>query len=453
MMLLRVVMAVWLTLGSMAYAAEPFTRVAIEGKGTIVPGQQVEIAVDVFVPDFFTAPPQFPLFDLPNAIVTLSDERAQNMVETVDGVQYAGIRRTYAVVPEAAGTFTLPPAVITLGYSQDGKPVPGQASLQQVSFTVAGTPDGAAPTLVFAARGLTLTQSFDRDPSGLTVGDAVVRTINLFAEGTQAMMIPAIPVETAKGLKQYSKSPQIADGVAAEDRTTGSTRTETITYVTETAGAFEIPAVSYPWFDIDTQANEIATLPAQPVKVAISVPAATGLAPRLEQQDHQGTQAWLSKKVVLIVLATIVGLAAAGYACFQLLPWVGRMLRTLRDARRNSERQKFERLIVCIQSDNPVAIYRSLEDWTRSAGYGSIAAWASASADEGVSRETRKLESELFGADRDHPALDRAALKQVLLTWRKKVRAPGRSVAVSPLPQLNPQGGRRAVKRPAVRAG
>ncbi|WP_428426424.1 BatD family protein [Pararhizobium sp.] len=452
MMMLRAVIAVWLALGSIAYAAEPFTRAAVEGKGRIVPGQQVQVTVDVFVSDFFTAPPQFPLFDLPNAIVTLSDERAQNMVETVDGVQYAGIRRTYAVVPEAAGTFTLPPAVITLGYSQDGKPISGQAILQQVSFTVAGTPDGAASTLIFAARDLTITQSFDRDPAALTVGDAVVRTITLFAEDTQAMMIPAIPIVTAKGLKQYSKSPRIADGVAAEDRTTGSTRTETITYVAEAAGAFEIPAVSYPWFDVDTQVNEAATLPATPVKVAPSVPAVTGLAPRLEQPDHQGKQAWLSKKGVSMILAAMVGLAAAGYALFHLLPWIGRTLRTVRNARRNSERQKFRQLIACIPSDNPVSIYRNLEDWTRSAGYGSIAAWVLASADEGVTSETRKLESELFGPDRNHPAFDRAALKQALLMWRKKARARGRGVPASPLPDLNPQSGRRAVNRATARA-
>ena len=75
---------------------------------------------------FLTSPPQFPLFDVPDAIVTLPDDRAQNMVETIDGVQYAGIRRTYAVIPEASGTFTLPPVVITFGYSQDGKPVAGE---------------------------------------------------------------------------------------------------------------------------------------------------------------------------------------------------------------------------------------------------------------------------------------------------------------------------------------
>ena len=275
-MIVRIAIALWLVLGSMAFAAEPFTRTALETKGKIVPGQQVRITVDILVPDFFTSPPEFPLFDLPNALVTLPDDRAQNLVETVDGVQYAGIRRTYALVPETSGTFTLPPAVITLVYSQDGKPVAGQATLQPLSFTVAAPPGGSTSTPTFAARGVTLTQSFDRDPSKLKVGDAVVRTITIFAENTQAMMVPAIPVAAAKGLKQYSTSPQIADGVEAEDRTTGSTRTETITYIAETAGTFEIPAIAYPWFDVDAQASATATLAATSVTVTAPVSAPHG---------------------------------------------------------------------------------------------------------------------------------------------------------------------------------
>jgi hypothetical protein len=230
MMLLRTII-LWLALGSVGFAAEPFARATIEETGRIVPGQQVQISVDVFVPDFFTSPPQFPLFDLPNAIVTLPDDRAQNMVETIDGVQYAGIRRTYAVIPETSGTFTLPPAVITLGYSQEGKPVAGQATLPAKSFIVEATPGGGTASLAFAASDLTIKQSFDRDPTTLTIGDALVRTITVFAENTQAMMMPAVPIAASTGLKQYLKPPKIADGVQAEDRTTGSTRTETITYV------------------------------------------------------------------------------------------------------------------------------------------------------------------------------------------------------------------------------
>jgi hypothetical protein len=80
-------------LTSPSYAAGPFARASIEATEGIVPGQQIRLIVEVFAPDFFTAPPEFPLFDIPNALVTFSADRAQNMVQTIDGQQYSGIRK------------------------------------------------------------------------------------------------------------------------------------------------------------------------------------------------------------------------------------------------------------------------------------------------------------------------------------------------------------------------
>jgi hypothetical protein len=437
MMLLRTVI-LWLALGSVGFAAEPFTRAAVEDTGRIVPGQQVQISIDVFVPDFFTSPPQFPLFDLPNAIVTLPDDRAQNLVETIDGVQYAGIRRTYAVVPETSGTFTLPPAVITLGYSQDGKPVSGETTLPATSFTVAEAPGGATGSLTFAARGLTISQSFDRDPSSMKVGDALVRTITVFAENTQAMMIPAIPYAASAGMKQYAKSPQIADGVEAGDRTTGSTRTETITYVAEAVGRFEIPAVSYPWFDVDAQAKDVADLPATSVKVSEAAAAPTELAPQIEQTDAPSDRAWLSKRTLSVAAVLITAVAVVCWLVFRALSWLRSKLRVLRKSQRNSERRKFKNLVASIRVDDPLTIYRSLEGWTRSAGYESISKWVTASRDGDVASETEKLQKEIFGLDRNHPGFNRTALVLAVRAARGQSNNPKSVVPPSSLPKLNP---------------
>jgi hypothetical protein len=434
---LRFAVALWMIMGSVGFAAEPFARAGIEDTGRIVPGQQVQVNIDVFVPDFFTSPPQFPLFDLPNAIVTLPEGRALNMVETIDGVQYAGIRRTYAMVPMAPGTFTLPPAVITLGYSQNGKPVSGQTTLPATQFTVA-EPSGGAAGLTFAARGLTITQSFDRAPSTMKVGDALVRTITVFAEDTQAMLIPAVPETAVAGMKQYPKSPRIADGVQAEDRTTGSTRTETVTFVAEAVGTLEIPAVSYPWFDVDAQANETAVLPATLVKVSKSAPASTGLAPQIEQTDAGGGRAWPSETTLSVAAALFVGLAAGCWLFVKMLAWVRRGLREFRDGQWSSERRSFKRLMAAIRMSDPMTVYQNLEDWTRNAGYGSVSDWVSASGSGDVARETEKLERELFGPDRDHPGFNRAALALSVRAARKRRQNLGSIVRASALPTLNP---------------
>ena len=431
-----IAITILLALGSNASAAEPFARAKMESTGRIVPGQQVLIDVDILVPDFFTSPPQFPLFDVPDAIVTLPDDRAQNMVETIDGVQYAGIRRTYAVIPETSGTFTLPPVVITLGYSQDGKPVAGETALPAVRFTVEAAPGGTAASPIFAARGLTIGQSFDRDPSSLKAGDAIVRTITIFAENTQAMMIPAIPSAAAPGLKPYPASPKLADGVQAEDRTTGSTRIETITYIAEAEGTFEIPAVSYLWFDVKTQSSQLANLPATVVKVSKSAPATTGLAPQIEQTDAKTDRDWASKPALLIA-AALVALAFATWLSVQAYPWMRRKWVALRQARQNSLHQKRKHLLASVRRDDPMTIYKCLDDWAKSAGYGTITHWAATTGDQDAARETETLQRTLFGSFPDHPSLNRAALANAIRKAPKAVPSSHVHRHAGSLPELN----------------
>ncbi|MGO8655503.1 hypothetical protein ACC771_07305, partial [Rhizobium ruizarguesonis] len=111
----------------------------------------------------------------------------------------------------------------------------------------------------FAARNLTVSQSFDGSPADLKAGDAVVRTIVIFAEDTQAMLIPPVDLGRAAGVAQYVKPPSLTDRVEqrgiGRSVETGSTRTETVVYTASAAGSFQAPAVSYQWFDLDAHAG------------------------------------------------------------------------------------------------------------------------------------------------------------------------------------------------------
>jgi BatD DUF11 like domain len=100
-------------------AAQPRVRVEIDAKDPILVGQEVRVNVTVLAPNFFLSSPQFPTFDIAGAVVTLLDENALNTTETIDGEIYAGIRRSYAITPRRAGTFTLPPVQITFRYAAE----------------------------------------------------------------------------------------------------------------------------------------------------------------------------------------------------------------------------------------------------------------------------------------------------------------------------------------------
>ncbi|MBY3537221.1 protein BatD [Rhizobium laguerreae] len=423
------VLLIGLLISTYVFAAEPFGRASIEGAEGIVPGQQVHVVVDVFAPEFFTSPPQFPLFDVPDALVTMSDDRTQNLVQTIDGLQYSGIRRSYAVVPEKAGSFQLPVVEIDLGYSSNGNSTKAIVKIALPSFDVGVSSNPAATP--FAARGLMMTESFDRDPASLKVGDALVRTVVIFAEDTQAMLIPPVAFGTTAGLARYEKPAVLADDVEqrgiGRSAETGSTRSETVVYTVSDTGRFPLPAITYPWFDVDEHVLSAATLPVTDVVVA---PAAVAerIQPELQRENAPASRVW--RGWLLVILLCAIDLAVAAFAWWRLSAirtWAARV----RQRRRNSPRRRLSRIRTIIRAGDELAVYRGLQDWSGTLGYRTVSVWVEAQACPRLSAQVAILERRLFRS-RDMQ-LDRAALASAITLPVADGRPPKRA-----LPDLNP---------------
>ncbi|TBZ45175.1 BatD family protein [Rhizobium leguminosarum] len=423
------VLLVGLLTSTYVFAAEPFGRASIEGAEGIVPGQQVHVVVDVFAPEFFTSPPQFPLFDVPDALVTLSTDRAQNLVQSIDGTQYAGIRKSYAVVPEKAGSFQLPAVEIELGYSSNGNSTKAIVKIALPSFDVGVSSSQVATP--FAARGLTMTESFDRDPASLKVGDALVRTVVIFAEDTQAMLIPPVAFGTTAGVARYEKPAVLADGVEqrgiGRSVETGSTRSETVVYTVSDTGRFPLPAISYPWFDVDEHVLSVATLPVTDVVVA---PAAVAerIQPELQRENAPASRVW--RGWLLVILLCAIDMAVAAFAWWRL-PAIRTWAARVRRRRRNSPRRRLSRIRTIIRVGDELAVYRGLQDWSGTLGYRTVSEWVEAQACPRLSAQVAILERRLFRS-RDMQ-LDRAALASATTLPTADRPSPKRA-----LPDLNP---------------
>src|SRR5471032_3648764 len=100
----------WLMSGSALAQGAPqlLARAHIEPSGTVVAGTEVKLIVDCLTTTWITEAPSWPLFTVPNAIVNLPDEQAENLHEVIDGVSWYGVSRAYRVVPQTAGAFAIP---------------------------------------------------------------------------------------------------------------------------------------------------------------------------------------------------------------------------------------------------------------------------------------------------------------------------------------------------------
>lgn len=370
-----------------AAAQEPIIRAKIEETGTIVPGQQVHLVLNVLAPGFFTSPPQFPLFALPHALVTLPDERSQNVTDTINGVQFSGIQKRYSIIPQVSGNYAIPTIQISFDYLEDGNPKQATVTSPPLSFTVGAAQQAGQPE--FAASSLDLTQNFDRAPDKLQTGDALVRTLTVTATDTVAITIPPINVGTSLGLDQYVKPATITDNVPV-GRMTASRRVETIVYTASKPGIFSLPAISYRWFDVKSQQPQNATLAATTVTVA---PGLAKPSPPVGPIGHK----FASRQLVWIVAITVVLIAAALAVVMRYRARLWKLLHDWDERRQNSAGRQKRQTVRIIKTGDYAQINAALEVWSRRNGYPSLKDWAEAAKDKSLITQVEILQRQRYG--------------------------------------------------------
>ena len=380
-------------------AAQPLARIVVHADESVLAGQQVTVDVQVLVPNFFMSAPDFPLFDMPGAIVTMPDETAVNLVEKIDGEDYSGIQKSYVITPLTEGELTFPPVEITFKYAvEPGKPGDGKVTLpaQKISVKLPAAavgPNGPVPLAHIA-----ITESLDREAKGLKAGDALVRTVDIKADGMPSMMIPPPAFAASDGVRIYRKDPKLSDGEGNRQGFKQGERIETVTYVFEKPGDYVLPAVAIDWFDAAT--NKIETAKADEVKVTIAPAPVTapGLAPPEEAAPEKRAPpvGWRTLLAAIAVLAAIAAVAVLFTRRWlpRLRDWVARR----RQAQQESEAAYFGKVERAFATgSDAMAVYKALDRWVSRAGFRSIGSWAAATTDRQLQADVMNLERSLFG--------------------------------------------------------
>jgi hypothetical protein len=258
--------------------------------------------------------------------------------DIVDGRRYRIIERTFAIIPQQSGTFTIEGPLFegevvdnsrqSFGFFNRSTPVNRVGPSQKISVLPipANYPDHWLPSDF-----VQVNEEWQGDPSQYHAGEPITRTITLTAIGVVEEQLPAIDSQYPSWVKTYPDQPETF--TVERDNSLVAQRKESIAIIPGEAGTLVIPEVRVPWFNVLTKKTEYTVLPEKvlqilPANTQTSAPlpalpieqtdstALTTKPNELEQGQGQGTpsvdEKWRYISLSLLILWLMTLLVWAG---------------------------------------------------------------------------------------------------------------------------------------------
>ncbi len=297
---------------SVIAAEEIILRTAVTPEDAWV-GQKVVLHVDVLAKDGWAQLRKVTDAEVDGAYLLRLESQGTRLNETIDGDSYTGQRYSFMLFGQRDGKITVPPATVDVEiktWGADAGTRIERMSLPLVEFNVRTPPGAKGIRGLISTSNLTASQDWDPETDNPVVGDAIKRTITLRAEDVSAMAFAPTLHNEMENLGIYPGEPTVEDTFARGDLT--GTRVETVTYVVERAGDFELPSVELSWWNIDTEELQHIVLPGLTLQVT------GGSAVASLPNERFSWSVLIPLLVVVVALLVLGGRLLAGRAAWRL---------------------------------------------------------------------------------------------------------------------------------------
>jgi hypothetical protein len=213
-------------------------------------------------------------FDIPDAVVENLERRS--FQRRVGNRTWLVTELRYAVYPQKSGALRIPAIGFTAREVQPGRSLLGarlgrrlRMASEPLEINVKSVPTSFPGEVWLPARALTLEENWSIEPTSLNVGDSTTRTLTLTARGLQGSQLP--PLSSVQGavnipeLRFYPDQESIDQSELAEGLQGRRVQSEAL--VARSGGTWTLPEIRVPWWNIETDRLEFATLPARTVVV------------------------------------------------------------------------------------------------------------------------------------------------------------------------------------------
>jgi len=218
--------------------------------------------------------PQFTELEMEDSVIQLIGSPNQ-YEKLIDGERYGVYEKRYVIFPQRSGPLEVPD-ILFRGEVTDGSSnfVFRNLNTRRVTAFIEGITIDVLerPAAIqgndfwLPVSNLALEESWSTDINNLKVGDSVVRTVTMTADGLDGAVLPPFGPEEIEGLNLYPDPAEI-ERTFVEGAIVG-TRIETTSIVPIASGNVLIPEISIPWWNINTNQQEVTIIPTTRLVIA-----------------------------------------------------------------------------------------------------------------------------------------------------------------------------------------
>jgi hypothetical protein len=204
-------------------------------------------------------------------LIPLGDARTYQT--SIDGQPYAVEEQRYAIFPQKSGQLTIkPPSFSALLFDA----VPRQVNVdgKPVTISVKPIPANQQGKHWLPAKQVSITETFEQLNTTLDQGSTLVRTVTLQASGLPAQLLPTLNFAEPSQFNAYPEKPELKNTAGLKELI-GRVEVK-VTYLFNKSGRITIPEMHVPWFNVETQKEEVVSLPAHLIEVKPTVTSTPG---------------------------------------------------------------------------------------------------------------------------------------------------------------------------------
>ncbi len=192
----------------------------------------------------------------------------ENNYQYIEGKQCSAFRIHFGIFPQRTGEIKIPSLRMKTTTFPDGRQNPVKIVLDiQPQVLVAQVPEtGQKIQNQISTSELTVTEQFNRSFEGLKVGESLQRSIRIDGKNLVAMMLPPIQSGVISGIGIYPGKPKLFNNFETEG--VDGVRMDTITYIMEKAGSYQLPEIRIHWWNTEDEEMQETLIESIQFKVA-----------------------------------------------------------------------------------------------------------------------------------------------------------------------------------------